>query len=129
LVQGYAAWCREFSAPNPHVWAADRLERLAERRPVVALDVVLAAVRALEPTDVDALHSLGAHALEHVLGDHFDLVWPTVSAEARELPQLAVALEDVILLPDRERADVVAAFLQEIGHTPAWREEDLPRPR
>jgi len=73
-----------------------------------------------------ALHSLGADALEAVLGDHFEDVWSMVAREAQAVPQVGVALEDVILLPDLAQAGEVERLLAELGRSAVWRQEDLP---
>jgi hypothetical protein len=76
--------------------------------------------------EIAALHSLGADALEAVLGNHFEAVWSMVARDAQAVPQVAVALEDVILLPNLAQASEVEHLLAELGRSAAWRQEDLP---
>jgi hypothetical protein len=79
----------------------------------------------LPEDEIAALYSLGADALEAVLGDHFEDVWSMAATKAQEVPQVAVALEDVILLPDLAQASEVERLLAEL-RSAAWRQEDLP---
>ena len=126
LARDYAKWCREPSAPNRFSGAADRMAQLADRNPQRCLHVVLRAATMLGQDEHAALHSLGADALEAVLGDHYDLVWPTVKREARARPPVAIALENVILLPNIAHASEVETLLAELGRSRVWRDEDLP---
>lgn len=126
LARDYAKWCREPSAPNRFSRAADRMAQLADRNPRRCLRAVLRAASMLPLDEHAALHSLGADALEAVLGDHYDLVWPTVRREARARTAVAIALEDVMLLPNIARASELEALLAELGRSRVWREEDSP---
>lgn len=126
LARDYAKWCREPSAPNRFAGAAHRVAALADRSPRRCVRVVLRAAKMLRQDEHAALHSLGADALEAVLGNHFDLVWPTVKREARACPPVATALEDVILLPNIAHASEVERLLTELGRSQVWRDDDLP---
>ena len=126
VVQGYANWCREDEAPNRHSWAADRMARLVAAKPEQATRVILEVARLLRENERHALHSLGADAMEAVLGDHFERTWPRISAEALSLPQVATALEDVELMPDEDAAEAVGTLLAKLGRKPVWRDEGRP---
>jgi hypothetical protein len=88
--------------------------------------VLLRTAKVLGTDEHDALHSLGADALEAVLGDHFEIAWPTVAKAARSLSQVAIALEDVILVPETDQAGKVAELLSELGREPVWHAVDQP---
>jgi hypothetical protein len=126
LARDYAKWCREPSAPNRFSETANRMAQLADRNPRHCVRVVLRAAKMLRQDEHAALHSLGADALEAVLGDHYDLLWPTVKREAQASPAVATALENVILLPNIAHASEVKRLLAELGRSQVWRDEDLP---
>jgi hypothetical protein len=126
LARDYAKWCREPSAPPRFSDAADRMAQLADGDARRCLRVVLRAAKMLRQGDHAALHSLGAAALEAVLGDHYDVLWPTVKREAQACPAVATALENVILLPNIAHASEVKRLLAELGRYRVWRDENLP---
>src|SRR5258708_37763073 len=103
LVERYADWCRLPDATTddgPERRAYNEMHDLVEHSPDVARDVLLAVARSIEPSEIAALVSLGADALEDLLKSDPDKYFATFEREAETDERIAIAMSAVWMNTD-----------------------------